>query len=165
MGTLVAVLDRLIRAAAVVLLLALLASVVIGVVSRQLNRAVPWSDELAQYLLVWTGLIGWTIAARRRSHIRIDVIINLLPRGLRLAMEVGIQLAVIVFAVALLRWGWPLIGRNWDIEWVSLPLSSALLYMPALFAGVVLIGQAIAEIALAFKGQLPTEQASGAQPL
>lgn len=160
-----ALLDRLIRLAAVVLLLALLASVVIGVVSRQLNRAVPWSDELAQHLLVWTGLLGWTIAARRRSHIRVDVILNLLPRVVRLAMEVAIQLAVILFAVALLWLGWPLIGRNWDIEWVSLPFSSALLYMPVLFAAAVLIGQASVEIGLALRGQLANDPAPGTQPL
>jgi TRAP-type transport system small permease protein len=162
---LVTLLDRLIRWCAVALLLALLASVVTGVVSRQLNRAVPWSDEMAQHLLVWTGFIGWSIAARRRSHIRIDVIINLLPRAARLAMEIIIQLAIIGFALALLSWGWPLIGRNWDIEWVSLPLSSGLLYAPIPFAAAVLIGQALAEIRLALAGKLAAEPEPGAQPL
>jgi TRAP-type transport system small permease protein len=160
-----ALLDRLIRAAAVALVLALLFSVVVGVVSRQLNRPVAWSDELAQHLLVWTGFIGWAIASRRRSHIRIDVFISLLPRAARLAMEVLIQLAIIVFALSLLRWGWPLIGRNWDIEWVSLPLPSALLYLPVPFAAAVLIGQALVEIRLALQGRLAAEPEPGAQPL
>jgi TRAP-type transport system small permease protein len=158
-------LDRLIRAAAVALLLALLASVVTGVVSRQLNRAVPWSDELAQHLLVWTGFVGWMIAARRRSHIRIDVFINRLPRRLRLGIEIVIQLAVIGFSIALVWWGWRLIPRNWDIEWVTLPLSSALLYVPIPLAAAVLIGQALAEIRLALQGRLAAEPEPGAQPL
>ena len=58
--------DRLVRYAAVALLLTLLATVVAGVVSRQLNAPLAWTDELAQYLLVWTGFTGWIIAARRR---------------------------------------------------------------------------------------------------
>jgi TRAP-type transport system small permease protein len=163
--TAVALLDRLLRAAAVALLLALLVSVMTGVVSRQVGRPVPWSDEMAQYLLVWTGFVGWAIATRRRSHIRIDVFINRLPRAPRLGMEIAIQLAIIVFAVQMIRWGWPLIGRNWDIEWVSLPLSSALLYVPVPFAAAVLIGQALAEIGLALRGRIATEPAPGAQPL
>jgi TRAP-type transport system small permease protein len=158
-------LDRLIRYAAVTLLLALLASVVTGVVSRQLNRPVPWSDELAQHLLVWSGFAGWMIAARRRSHIRIDVFIDRLPRILRLAMEVLIQLAVVAFALALVWWGWPLVPRNWDIEWVSLPLSSALLYLPIPLAAAVLIGQALAAIRLALAGRLAADPAPGTQPL
>jgi TRAP-type transport system small permease protein len=158
-------LDRVIRYAAVALLLALLASVVTCVVSRQLNRAVPWSDELAQHLLVWTGFVGWMIAARRRGHIRIDVFINRLPRAARLGMEVVIQLAVIGFAVALVWWGWGLIPRNWDIEWVTLPLSSALLYVPIPLAAAVIIVQALIEIRLALGGRLAAEPEPGAQPL
>jgi TRAP-type transport system small permease protein len=157
--------DRLIRWTSAALLLALLASVVTGVVSRQFNRPVAWSDELAQHLLVWTGFVGWAIGARRRSHIRIDVVIARLPRSARLAMEIAIQLCVIGFALALLRWGMPLIERNWDIEWVSLPLSSGLLYLPIPFAAVVLIGQALVEIRLALGGRLAAEPAPGAQPL
>ena len=60
--------DRLLRWSAVVLLLTLLASVLVGVISRQLNAPVAWSDELAQYLLVWTAFVGWIIASRRRSR-------------------------------------------------------------------------------------------------
>jgi TRAP-type C4-dicarboxylate transport system permease small subunit len=158
-------LDRLIRFAAVALLLALLASVITGVVSRQLNRPVPWSDELAQYLLVWTGFTGWMIAARRRSHIRIDIFINRLPRPARLAMELAIQSAVIGFAIAFIWWGWPLIPRSWDIEWVSLPLPSALLYAPIPFAAALIIGQALSEMRLALAGKPAAEPQSGVQPL
>jgi TRAP-type transport system small permease protein len=157
--------DRLLRIAAVALLLALLASVMAGVVSRQLNRAVPWSDEMAQHLLVWTGFVGWMIAARRGGHIRITVFIDLLPRAARIAVELAIQLAVIVLAVLLVRWGWPLIARNWDIEWVSLPLPSGLLYAPIPFAAAALILQAAAAIVGALQGRLPFEPQPGAQPL
>jgi TRAP-type transport system small permease protein len=161
----IALTDRLVRLAAVILLLALLASVVIGVVARQINQPVSWSDELAQNLLVWTGFTGWIIATRRRSHIRVNVFIDRLPRRLRLGAEVLIQLSVILFAVLLLRHGVPLVPRNWDIEWVSLPLSSGLLYVPIGFAALALIIQALAEIRLALTGQLAVEPENGGQPL
>jgi TRAP-type C4-dicarboxylate transport system permease small subunit len=139
-------LDRALRVAAVVLVLALLASVMTGVLSRLVNRPVPWSDEMAQYLLVWTGFVGWMIAARRQSHIRITILVDRLPGWINGLAEIVLRLVVIGFAIALLNWGWPLIGRNWDIEWVSLPLSAALLYVPVPMAALVLIGQAGAEI-------------------
>jgi TRAP-type transport system small permease protein len=165
MHQLVEALDRLIRAAAVALLLALLACVVVGVVSRQVGSPVAWSDEMAQYLLVWTGFVGWMIAARRRSHIRIGVFVDMLPRAARLVAEIAIQLSVIVFALLLLRWGTPLIERNWDVEWVSLALPGGLLYLPIPFAAAVLIGQALAEIAGAVRGDRPHEPEPGEQPL
>lgn len=151
-GPLVRLLDNALRVCAVLLMLALLASVVTGVVSRVFGRPVPWSDELAQNLLVWTGFTGLMIAARRRNHIRITVLIDRLPRRLRAAMEIALRLAVILFAVSLMRWGTPLIERNWDIDWVSLPLSVGLLYLPIPLVALVLIGQAMAEIAEIARG-------------
>jgi TRAP-type transport system small permease protein len=158
-------LDRLTRLAAVLLVLAMLGSVMTGVVSRQFNRPVIWSDEMAQNLLVWTGFIGLMLAARRRSHIRITIFIDLLPRTLRLMAEALIQLSVIVLALALLRYGTPLIGRNWDIEWISLPLSAGLLYLPIPFAALVLMGQAVADLRHALAGELHQEPEAGGQPL
>lgn len=139
-------LDQALRAGAVLLMFALLACVVIGVVMRAVNSPVAWSDETAQYLLVWTGFIGWMIAARRRSHIRITVILEALPPAGKKLAETFIQLAIIGFAIALLRWGWPLIGRNWDIEWVSLPLPAGLLYLPIPLLAAVIAGQALVAI-------------------
>jgi TRAP-type C4-dicarboxylate transport system permease small subunit len=72
---------------------------------------------------------------------------------------------VIFFAACLLWYGTPLIPRNWDIEWVSLALPAGLLYLPIPFAAAVLIGQAIADAALALTGRAPAEPGPGAQPL
>lgn len=145
-------LDSGLRLAAVALLGALVAAVVIGVVSRQIGSPVTWSDEAAQYLLVWTGFVGMMIAARRREHIRITVLVDRLPAAARRGAEVLIQLAVLGFALALLQHGWGLIGRNWDVEWVSLPLPAGLLYVPVPLAALLLAGQALAEIAAALVG-------------
>ena len=157
--------ERLLRAAAVVLVMGLLGAVVAGVVSRLFNRPVIWSEELAQYLLVWTGFLGLIIASRRRSHIRIDVFINRLPRIVRLGWEILIQLAMIVFALAMLRYGVALIGRNWDVDWVTLPLSAGLLYVPIPLAALTLVVQALIEIALACQGRIAAEPEPGTQPL
>lgn len=153
MPVLVATLDRLIRVAAALLLLALLASVVTGVVTRMFNRPVTWSEEMAQHLLVWTGFVGWMLASRKRSHIRITVLLDRLPRMARVAAEVFIQATVALFALCLLWFGTPLVPRNWDIEWVSLALPSGLLYLPIPFAAAVLVGQAVAEAVQAVTGR------------
>jgi TRAP-type C4-dicarboxylate transport system permease small subunit len=148
-------LDGALRVAAVLLLLSLLLAVMTGVVSRQLGDPVSWSDEAAQYLLVWTGFVGWMIGARGREHIRIGALVDLLPGGARRAAEALIQLLCLVFALALLWWGWPLIERNWDVEWISLPLPAGLLYVPVPFAAALLAGQAVLEMVRALRGAPP----------
>lgn len=154
MKQLVALADRLVQAAAVVLLLALLISVALGVISRQLNQPLSWTDELAQYLLVWTGFAGWMIAARRRGHIRITVFANLLPNAPRLALEIATQAAVALMGAAMIWYSFGLIQRNWDVESISLPFTGAMLYAPLPLLGAVLIFQAIADALAATHGDV-----------
>jgi TRAP-type transport system small permease protein len=138
--------DRLIEAMAVLVMLAMLSVVVLGVVFRAANNPLVWSDELAQYLLVWLGFLGWMIATRRRSHIRIMVFIDALPDLLRRAVEIVLQLAIIAFAIVLMWQARSLIARNIDIEAVTLPFPSAMLYALLPVLGLTLMAQAVAEI-------------------
>jgi TRAP-type C4-dicarboxylate transport system permease small subunit len=147
--------DRLVEFAAIVLLLAMLASVFLGVVFRGLNRPLAWTDEMAQSLLVWVGFVGWIIASRRGSHIRINVFLDFLTGTPRAAAEVVIQAAVAVLGAIMLVKSPILIERNIDVEWVSLPLSMALIYLPVPIAGAAVILQALVEIVRVLSGGRP----------
>ena len=51
------------------------ACVLAGVVFRYfLGDPLVWSDELARYLFIWCSLLGWVIAARKRSHLSVSII-------------------------------------------------------------------------------------------
>jgi TRAP-type C4-dicarboxylate transport system permease small subunit len=138
--------DRAVEAAAAVLMLAMLAVVVLGVGCRMANQPLVWTDELAQYLLVWLGFLGWVIASRRQSHIRITVLLVRLPRLLRVGLEIAIQLAIVLLALILIWQAGPLIRRNIDVEAVTLPFPSAMLYVLLPVLAIVLVAQAAKEI-------------------
>lgn len=145
--------DRLVGAAATLLLLAMLACVFLGVVFRLMGEPLTWSDELAQYLLVWTAFTGWIIASHSRAHIRIGLIIDRLKGWPRRLAEIAAQLLVALLGVILLVKSFGLIQRNVDVEWVSLPLSVSLVYIPMPIAGLAVILQAIVQIMEAIKGK------------
>ena len=156
--------NRLVDLAGILLLLAMLASVSLGVVFRLLNQPLAWSDELAQYLLVWTAFVGWIIAGRRRSHIRITVLINRLAGWWRRGAEVLIQLLIAILGLLLLSQSFGLIARNTDVEWVSLPLSVALVYLPIPLAGFAVICQSLAQIVSTLQGESPARLPGEQQP-
>lgn len=155
MKRLAAVADRATEYAAVVVALALLAVVVLGVAFRIINDPLIWSDELARYLMVWLALLGWIVATRRRSHIRVTVILYLLPSRSRAAVEIAIQLCVLAFGAVLAWHSVELIDRAWDVEAVSLAVPSALLYLLVPFTGSVVALQAAVEIAYVLRGGRP----------
>lgn len=165
MNSVISFADRLLRWSAVILLLTLLASVLVGVVSRQLNAPVAWSDELAQYLLVWTAFVGWIIASRRRAHIRITVIANKLPTLLGLAIELLTQGLVALFALVLLRYSFGLIERTWDVESIALPITAAALYIVMPLAALALVFQAFADAVQALAGRRLATSKQEALPL
>jgi TRAP-type transport system small permease protein len=149
--------DRLINSSAVVLMLTLLGVVVMGIAFRLAGDPLVWTDELARYLLVWLSFVGWIVAARRRSHIRITILIDRLPIWGRRSIEVAIQASVLVFCAVLFWQGMSLVERNLDVEAVSMPIPSALLYVPILFAGLAVALQALGGMAEAVRGVPPAE--------
>ena len=67
----------LLAAVAALLLLSLLIVVLLGVGARGFAHPLAWSEEAAQHLLVWVGFVGLVMAARNRSHIRIEALLGL----------------------------------------------------------------------------------------
>lgn len=137
--------DAALVAAGVAALLALLGTVVAGVAFRALDDPLIWSDEAARYLMVWLAFLGLMLAARRRLHIRVNVLLDRLTGRARRLAEAAIQLAVCAFGAALLWHGVTLVERSWDVEAVSLPITSAVLCIPLLPAGLWLALQALSE--------------------
>jgi TRAP-type transport system small permease protein len=143
---------------AMLLLVALLATVLVGVVTRAFNTPFIWTDEMSRLLMVWLAVIGWILACRRRGHIRVRFFRDLLPARARRLAEVAMQLAVAVFGVLLVWFGRELVIRNVDLQATTLPLSMSWLYLPICLAGLVTTAQAVAEICqhLNGSGPLPT---------
>ena len=64
------------------LLAVLICDVLLGVVSRYVFGAqVEWTEELACYLLVWTGIVGAAAAFAKKKHLGLDVLIITFPES------------------------------------------------------------------------------------
>lgn len=51
------------------------------VVLRFFARGFPWAEELARYLMIWSGFLGASIATRQRRHLKVDLLTRFLPEG------------------------------------------------------------------------------------
>ncbi len=144
--TLSARLDRLLHAVAAALVVALLATVTAGIVSRAANHPLSFTDELSGYLMVWLACFGWMIATRRNAHIRIRFFLDLLPARLHRTLEVLIQASCALLGVVVAWNSVHLIITNSDVEATTLPFAAAWLYVPLLPAGFLTGAQAIADM-------------------
>ncbi len=153
-------LDLLLQIVAATLVVVLLCTVTAGVVFRAVNHPLSWTDEISGFLMVWLACLGWMIATRRGSHIRIRLLQDRLPVRAWRGSEIAIQLAVATIGAVVAWQSIHLIRVNADIEAVSLPISTAWMYAPLLPAGLFTLGQALCDIVFARRPQAPTGSAA-----
>jgi TRAP-type C4-dicarboxylate transport system permease small subunit len=138
--------DRAAAGAAMLLLMSLMATVLLGVITRAIGEPFIWTDEVSRLLMVWLAGFGWILACRKHGHIRIRFFRDLLPpRAWRMA-EIAMQLAVAAFGILILWFGSALVLRNFDLQATTIPIAVAWIYVPICLAGLVTLAQALGEI-------------------
>jgi TRAP-type C4-dicarboxylate transport system permease small subunit len=104
-------LDRLIaavayalRASLVAAMAIMLACIALQVVMRYVfGKAPSWTEELALLMFSWATLGGLALGVREGFHVRLDILINLLPASLRSWAEIAIEAVTAAFG-AYLAW-------------------------------------------------------------
>jgi len=144
--------DRMVDIAAIAAFSSMFACVLAQVGFRYfLNDPLTWSDELARYLFVWVSFLGWIIAARRRSHLAIDMLATRLSaRGAAACRIIG-AFAALAFA-ALLGWqGWRLMLRNLDVDTTALAIPMGIVYAIVPIAAFAVAAYALADTRAALR--------------
>ena len=90
---------------------------------------IVWSEELIRLMYVWICFIGWTLASRYRTYIRLTFLIDALPPIPKKLIETVNCFLIIVFSVLMVYYGFKLavIGRSGKT--VTLPINFALVYV------------------------------------
>lgn len=93
---------------------------------------IPWSQELLQYLNIWLVFLGAGLAVREGAHIRIDMLQQALPPGMRRLFGVlsdGISLSLVCLVA---RQAYVLMGKTASQSFGSFPLTMAWFYLSLL---------------------------------
>ncbi|KJS23062.1 MAG: hypothetical protein VR72_02450 [Clostridiaceae bacterium BRH_c20a] len=72
-----------------------------------IKASLPWSEELARYIMAWAVFIGASIAAKEGAHIGIDSIVSRLPKKVEqyirtFAMALSFLFSVVLVYLAVL---------------------------------------------------------------
>ena len=144
--------DRAVDLAAIAAFAGMFACVLAQVAFRYfLGDPLVWSDELARYLFVWTSFLGWIVAARRRSHLSIDMATARMPPRGRAAFRLAGSLAGAAFAAVLVFYGWRITQRNLDVETTALFFSMGVVYAIVPVAAIAVGLYALADAKTAWR--------------
>ena len=78
-----------------------------NVVARYLfNSNILWALELTVFMFGWLVLLGASYAVKKRAHLGVDALLNMMPQGLRRGMALFSVTCCLVFALMLLKGAW-----------------------------------------------------------
>jgi C4-dicarboxylate transporter DctQ subunit len=102
----------LIRIAAGILLVCSVAINFANIIGRYfLHASIPWAEEAMLFLMVGCVFLGSGPVAWSGQHIRMDVIVRLMPARIRATLDLFAELVFLVTAVTLVIFAWPTIRQ------------------------------------------------------
>jgi len=121
-------------------LLVLTIIITLAVFSQVVTRYVidyplPFSEELARFLVVWIAFLGGAIAVRQKALIGMDAVIKLLPKALQKTTNVLVFVITTVFLITLMISGIymveqtanqlsPAMSLSMSIPYLAIPIGS-----------------------------------------
>jgi TRAP-type C4-dicarboxylate transport system permease small subunit len=118
-GTVKKGLIKALEFAVILLMAALVLDVVWQVFTRfAMNDPSKWTEELANVLLVWVGLLGASLGFVRHVHLGVDFFVNKIEGRARHVVDITVLVLVMFFAGAVLVYG----GGSKVIHMLSLPV-------------------------------------------
>ena len=107
----------IVRILAAVLLLCSVALNFTNIVGRYFFAApIPWAEEVMLFLMVGAVFFGNCAVGWEGRQIRMDVLVNMMPRKVRRWLEYFAEIAFIVTAVALVVFAWPVIVDLYEFD-------------------------------------------------
>ena len=117
-------LDEYLEEALMVILLVCMVCIMgLQVVMRYVfNQSLSWSEELTQYMFVWTTFISVSYCVKKRISIKIEQIINALPQPGQTGLRLFRHALVFVFCIVMIPYAVTYVQQAVDSEATSAAL-------------------------------------------
>ncbi len=149
------ILNKILEAVLVFIMSFLVIDVIWQVASRYvLSSPSSFTDELAGFLLIWTGLLGAAYVAGRKEHLAIDILLQKTRESRKKQLELLIHGIVFFFAFFVM-----VVGGSWlvytrfalDVKSAALELPLGYVYTVLPISGLLIMYFSVFHISLIFK--------------
>ena len=79
----------------------------------------PWSEELARYIMVWLAYIGASLGIKRGAHLGIDALVKAMPAKVQSVMIFVRMCVMLLFAVLIIYYAYEIISHQQRIGQTS----------------------------------------------
>lgn len=117
------------------------------------NAPTVWAEELSRLFMVWAVFVGSSVLIQSDGHIRVTVVTEMLPPGVKRAVRFLAMCAVIVISGFVAWHGFPIAWNSFEVgrttgsmmdipSWwmqASVPVGFALIFLQAIIKAVMVL--------------------------
>jgi TRAP-type transport system small permease protein len=112
-----------------------------------LNNSLAWTEEIARYGLMWLAFIGGAVVTRRRSHIAVELLENVLPHGrVRTGLRIFIEIVKVGFLGLLAYFSVTIIERMHNQRMTVFDLPMSIVYAGIAFGCFLMFGRQLISV-------------------
>jgi TRAP-type transport system small permease protein len=149
-------LDGFLRKALILLVAGIVVTTVLQVIARfVLSISIPWTDELARYLMIWCAYLGLGVAFRKGELICVAYFTDKLPSNLLKKIKLASDALCSIFAAVVVVYGIKLCIINADQVSPSLRFPLSLVYAAVPIGCLLFILFAFESVASIFSTDRP----------
>ena len=93
--------------------------------ARTVGMPINWAQDIALLAFAWLTFIGADIVAKTGNLIRIDMLEKWLPKTIRKGLALIFDVAMILFLLILIVYGFLLVSQSWYRTFQTMKLSYA----------------------------------------
>lgn len=124
------ILRRTVDAVLVALLCVMVGLIMFQILGRYVfNYSISWSEEAANFALVWMTLLGAGLAMRNRTHVGIDIVVRRMPRPVQQMAKTASFLLGVWFLVVVIVGSTGMIALGTIVKSTALQIPMAVPYL------------------------------------
>ncbi|WP_191600043.1 TRAP transporter small permease [Marinomonas algicola] len=82
-----------------------------NVILRLFDTTLPWAGELSRYLFVWMVYLGISYGVKKKRHLRVSVLFDVLPRKASLVAQIFSDLLFLAYSFVVLYYGYVIAAK------------------------------------------------------
>ena len=115
-----------------------------------IHMSTPYAEEFARLAIVWCILIGGAIAVRSNEHIRVDSLVNILPKPVQIILQLFSYVLTFVFSVVIMIYSYQYtMATRYDFT-TSLGYCRNVFFVPGIFFGAIAAAYTLVNVILLF---------------
>ncbi|HDH87581.1 MAG TPA: TRAP transporter small permease [Desulfobacteraceae bacterium] len=100
------------------------------------SMSLPWAEELARFLGIWTVFLGSAVLVKKRLHLSIDFLFREMSGTQKLAIALSIDILTLVFCIGLTYGTFIMLKKSSNIMAPALQVSTSWFYLALLMGGI-----------------------------